>query len=234
MRRASCLAFAIVLFSLSTVVRADTTVGTNEPGNGNCFPFTCNNSGNSTGETSQYQEVYSSSAFGGSQTIYGLTFYFDNGGSTTVLSGTYDIYLSTTSAAVNALSSNPTLNRGSNFTLVDVFSGGVNSNPSFTIALTTPFNYNPATGNLLMEVDAFNQPPVTDTGENAFLQADHSGTFTSRAWSSNPPPTDTLVTDSIGLVTTFNTSPIAAPEPSANALLGLGFAALLLARKALR
>jgi hypothetical protein len=220
MRKISWLFCALLLLMLGTAVRADTTVGTNQPGNGNCFPFGCNNSGLSSGLTEQYQQVYSSSAFSGPQTIYGLTFYFDNGGSTTVLSGTYDIYLTTTNAVVNALSVNPADNRGGDFTLVDVFHGRLNGNPSFTISLSESFSYNPGNGNLLMEIMAFNQPNIPDTGDNAFLQADHSGAVTSRAWSA--PYSPTLITDSIGLVTTFDTSAVASPEPGSITFLSLG------------
>ncbi len=223
-----CPAFlgVVVCLVLASCTYADTTVGKNEPGNGNCFPFTCNNSGVTIGLTSEYQQVYSATAFSGPETIYGLTFYFDNGGSTEVLTGTYDLFLSTTAASVNGLSGDAAANRGINFTAVDVFHGGVNSDPSFTIALTTPFSYNPSNGNLLLEVMAFNQPDITDTGENAFLQADHSGDVTSRAWgwSTSGP---TLNTDSIGLVTTFDTTPVAAAEPGSLSLLLLGLAGAL-------
>jgi PEP-CTERM motif len=213
----------VVCLVLASCAFADTMVGKNEPGNGNCFPFTCNNSGVTTGLTSEYQQVYSAMAFSGPETIYGLTYYFDNGGSTEVLTGTYDIFLSTTAAVVNGLSGDPAANRGTDYTGVDVFHGGVNSDPSFTIALTTPFSYNPANGNLLLEVMAFNQPDITDTGENAFLQADHSGDVTSRAWGSSTSG-PLLNTDSIGLVTTFDTTPVAAPEPGSLSLLFLGLA----------
>jgi hypothetical protein len=221
MSKRSILLSVVVCLVLASCTYADTTVGKNEPGNGNCFPFTCNNSGNTTGLTSEYQQVYSASAFSGPETIYGLTFYFDNGGSTEVLTGTYDLFLSTTTASVNGLSGDAAANRGTNFTAVDVFHGGVNSDPSFTIALTTPFLYNPAQGNLLLEVMAFNQPNISDTGENAFLQADHSGDVTSRAWGSSEP---VLNTDSIGLVTTFDTNPVAAAEPGSLSMLLLGLA----------
>src|SRR5713101_197088 len=229
MRKYLWLCCPLILLLLGTAAHADTTVGTTQPGNGNCFPFTCNNSGLSSGQTTEYQQVYSSTAFSGTQTVDGLTFYFDNGGSTNVLPGTYDIYLSTTTAMVNSLSGDPATNRGGDFTLVDVFTGGVNSEPAFTIGLTTPFSYNPANGNLLLEVRAFNQPDIPDTGLNAFLQADESGAITSRAWSATYSPT--LITDSIGLVTTFDTSPVATPEPGSIALLGLGSIALFVCGK---
>jgi PEP-CTERM motif len=209
---------------------ADTTVGIVNAGN--CYPFLCNDSGTSSGQTIDYQQVYSSAAFSGTQSITGLTFSFNPVflGTSTVLTGTYDIYLSTTSAAVNGLSSTAASNRGLDYTLVDIFTGGVDSNPSFTINTST-FNYDPTTGNLLLEVIAFDQPNVPNGSGNGYIAADGTGTSTSRAWGLGA--TSTLRPDSIGLVTTFNTS-VATPEPGSMGLLGfgiLGLAAVKLSKR---
>jgi hypothetical protein len=227
------LGVMVVIFLLTCgLASADTTVGVTN--GGNCYPFLCNDSGVSTGQTIDYQQVYSSSAFSGTQSINGLRFYFDqiDGGSSNVLSGTYDIYLSTTAAAVNGLSSDPTANRGGDYTLVDVFTGLVDSNPSFTIALTSPFSYDPTSGNnLLLEVIAVDQPNVPNGSGNGYLAADSTGSTTSRAWGYGS--STLLDTDSNGLVTTFSTSPIATPEPGSITLLGIGLIALFSCRKVL-
>ena len=233
MRKISSVACMLVVFALGTAARADTTVGTNEPpGEENCLPFGCDIQVTGNGPTTQYQQVYSSAAFGSPESISGLTFYYGSG-STDILSGTYDIYLSTTAAAVDGLSTDPAANRGSDFTLVDVFNGGVNSDPSFTIEFAQPFSYDPGNGNLLLEVDAFGQPnntpnPVISLDSN-FLESDLTGQVTSRAWGpfSNGP----LLTDSIGLVTTFDTSPVPTPEPGALAMIALGLGMLFFLRK---
>jgi PEP-CTERM motif len=221
----------VVIFLLTCgLASADTTVGVTD--SGNCYPFLCNDSGVSTGQTIDYQQVYSSGAFSGTQSINTLSFYFNPsfGGSSNVLSGTYDIYLSTTTATVNGLSSDPTANRGGDYTLVDVFTGLVDSNPSFTIALTSPFSYDPTSGNnLLLEVIASDQPILPNGSGNGYLAADSTGSTTSRAWGASTP----LNLDPTGLVTTFNASPIATPEPGSITLLGIGLIALFSCRKVL-
>jgi len=226
------LGVMVVIFLLTCgLASADTTVGATS--GGNCYPFLCNDSGVSTGQTIDYQQVYSSSAFGATQTINALSFYFNPnfGGTSNVLSGTYDIYLSTTGAAVNGLSSDPTTNRGGDYTLVDVFSGLVDSNPSFTINLTSPFSYDPTSGNLLLEVIASDQPNFQNGSGNGYLAADSTGTTTSRAWSYGA--STILNPDSNGLVTTFSTPPIATAEPGSITLLGIGFLTLFSCRKVL-
>jgi hypothetical protein len=203
------LATALVCFASGAGAFADTTVGT--VNSTDCFPFLCRG-----GPTIDYQQVYSAAAFSGTQSISSLTFFFSQGESSFVLTGTYDISLSNTSAAVAALSADLALNRGANNTLVDVFTGGVDSNPSFTITFTTPFTYDPTKGNLLLEVIASGQPNLI----SGFLEADGSGTSTSQAFCSVGPCSSNTFVQNLGLVTTFATGPL--PEPGSLALLGVG------------
>jgi hypothetical protein len=224
---AGCL---LVICCAPTSIWAQTTVGIVETGN--CYPFLCNDSGTTIGETINYQQVYSASAFSGPLTINSLSFSFypGYGGSSTVLTGTYDIYLSTTSAALGELSSTLADNLGADNTLVDVFTGGVNSDPSFTISLTTPFTYNPGDGNLLLDVIAYNQPNVPNGSGNGYIGSDDTGDSTSRAYSFQGSSTG-LADGSDGLVTTFNASPSPTPEPGSLSLFGLGAGILCLVCK---
>lgn len=212
---------------LSQVGRADITVGVSNPFSGNCYPFMCNDSGHSTGQSIEFQEVYSSAAFPSTPTtITSETFYLQPlfGGSDTLLGGTYEFSLSTTTAPVNGLSNTLANNLGPDNTSVLTYTvpaGGVSFGTKFTFSNTTPFTYNPANGNLLLDVTVFNQDNVPNFTGNSYNQVDSSG-VTSRAYAFNGAPSG--VADSIGLVTTFNASSV--PEPSAffplAGVLGLG------------
>jgi hypothetical protein len=93
------IAFSIgVLLLGKGLVQAGTLTG-NSPGtgvtvgnfdNGNCYPFMCNDSGTNVGQSIDYQQVYSSSAFSGASTIDSMTWYFDNntGGNPFAIGGT--------------------------------------------------------------------------------------------------------------------------------------------------
>ena len=156
-----------------------TTVGTSVPNAGNCIPFLCNVSGQVA--TIDYQQVYLGSAVG-SQSITSVDFYnnINFSGSTLVIGGTYSLYLSTTTAAVNGLSSNLASNRGLDWTLAGSFLAGNDTNPMLTIS-TSPFNFNAANGNLLLEIIGTGQANICNGCGNSYMEVDTSGTVTSRA-----------------------------------------------------
>lgn len=210
------------------------TVGT--ANTGNSYPFTSNDSGTSTGPSIDYQQVYAASAFSGPVTISSETFYWQFlrslGGSDTLLGGTYVLSLSTTSAAVNALSTDLNSNLGADNTevaSVTIPAGGVSFGTAYTFSNTADFTYNPTGGNLLLDIMVSNQdnvpsPPVT--GIISYIDADDTGTVTSRAYHLFD-GADVSFADSIGLVTTFGTTtPPGVPEPGSLLLLAGALAGL--------
>lgn len=188
----------------------------------------------------RYQQVYSYAAFFGPLTITDIVFRPDAGFGSSFSStlASVRIDLSTTSATVGALSATFASNVGANDTIV--FNGALSSSSSFTgpsggpknfdilIHLTTPFFYNPANGNLLMDVRNFSG------GTTTFFDTDVAvGGPTSRAFTTssgvNSASADFL-DDRQGLVTEFlSPTPAPTPEPASLALLfssGLALAAL--------
>lgn len=104
-----------------------------------------------------YQQVYASSAFSGTVTITQIA--FASKGQLTSGPGTatynFNIALSTTAAGPNGLSTNLAANRGADF--AQVFSGTLTptltANNQFDLVIDiAPFTYNPADGNLLLDV----------------------------------------------------------------------------------
>ena len=208
------LATGAFAFAASAMPAAAVTVGSYD--SGNCYPFSCNDSGTSVGQSIDYQEMYLGTAVG-SITIHSLTFYSWPGGNTpSLLGGTYDITLGTTTEPMG--SGYPIAL--SNVATFDDLT--ISSAQPITSSLTfngAPYTFDPSSGNLVMEVVVTNQDNVPNGSGNGYLWADYTGSVVSRAYDI----TNVGVGGGTGaLVTTFNS----VPEPSTWAMMLFGFAGL--------
>jgi hypothetical protein len=174
-------------------------IGLDPSANGTAFPNF------QTGGT--YQQVYAKSAFSGPVTITKIAFASHELTSNPGLAN-YNLNLSlgATAASPNALSTNLAANRGPQ--LLQVFSGPLNANitdgTQFDVFIDiTPFNYDPANGNLLLEIN-FNSPVQFSGGSLLYFRAG-ADSRTSRA--ANPAGVaGGAFTDNFGLLTRFTTS----------------------------
>jgi hypothetical protein len=198
---------------------------TTEGDSNNSWPFNRDGAG-----SQRYQQLYVASQFGGGGLITQLVFRPDAFAGSAFTSTLPDIQidLAYSSAADDGLSSTYANNitagdtivfaRGS-LALSSAFTGPPNGPKDFDIiiTLTTPFLYNPALGNLLLDVRNFGAGSTT-----SFDAVSPLGDGVSRVYNQNVnDPTGTL--DSTGLVTGF----VIVPEPSSVALLLAGGGTLL-------
>jgi hypothetical protein len=212
MKKLSVLLTLICLLS-AIPAAANVTVGLPaDIGGGNEFPF-------GGAYNAEYQQVYSHGQFSGQIRITNLEFFnttYDSG-ATAMPSGNWQISLSTTSADWNALSSTFASNIGADNTVV--FNGNLSQSWAFgntlAINLSTPFTYDPANGNLLMDVVGSG---IFIVGGNIFFDTNGANTFLGRVYSSGN------VDNGRGLVTEFSTT--AVPIPGAVWLMGSGLLGL--------
>ena len=190
----------------------DITLGT---ANGaNCIPFSCRGIDNGN-----YEQIYNSSAFNGQSINIGdiefFNQYYNNGGSQGIANLTFSLYLAVTSQSVPdgsipagaVLFGNYSLNGG-----LWTFGNNLTFNG-------TPFDYNPANGNLelILETSGGSDP---SSGVYTYFDADSSGPFSRwcTACGSN---------QGYGLVTEFSTaSGGSTPEPSSLLLTASGLLAM--------
>lgn len=220
MRTTSTLLPALLLGASSLI--AGPIVGSSDAAN--CYPFSCFAS--DTGAI--YQQVYNAAVFPGPLLIEALTFRLGEIDDSDLMDDAiYTVKLTTTSAAVGGLSEVPGANLGSDAAIFGTFhiSGSM---PTFMTLVGNPFAYNPANGNLLMQVTVDSLIAPNGANLNAFFQADETGIDTSRGfWSER---WGAWANDNQALVTEFNavergtvfTATTNTPEPGSLIQMGLG------------
>jgi hypothetical protein len=217
------IAFSLFIFTLPLAAAHFVVPGQDGTG-ASVFPF---------GDADlRYQQVYDATAFPslnlvGGGYVTGLWFRVAQGG---FGEGVFQLNLSTTTQAVDGLSSTFQNNIGSDDTVVFAQGrygtlydlNGPLGGGGILIPLTTPFLYDPRKGNLLLEVRMVTEfgpylPGRQFTFESAFVQGDATSRLVAFGRDSTTGTPSTL-----GLITAFSIQPV--PEPSSAALL-LGMAA---------
>ena len=213
----SFLASAILLFSSALAAHADIIVGLPpDVGTGTAWPFSLDFQG-------EYQQVYTHSVFPGPFLITGLEFFNTayNSGATSLESGPVTIALSETSVDWNTIG--PVLSANIGVNNVQVFNGTIGGPWAFgntlTFSFSTPYLYDPAAGNLLMDVFAnLSGNEVVDFDSNGLNGFGFNGnTIMGRAALPSPGFPFVIVDHGFGIVTGFMGSPV--PEPSSLLLL---------------
>jgi hypothetical protein len=165
----------------------------------------------------RYQQVYNASVFSNvpPESIYVTTLTFLQGynqqGSTILTVTNMQINLSTSQRAADNLSTNFAENVAPDDTIVygparqdfnNVLSG------SFRISLDRPFRYNPASGNLLLDVHIFNGAGPVVMNLPRLTAFDPATDESSRVWSTNVAAAVADGADTTGLETVIQFSPV--------------------------
>jgi hypothetical protein len=148
-------ALLLATFLSSSAAADPVTVVVGSSLSGNAFPFGVSPEDNFA-YLGNYQQIYAATAFSQPLTIDQIAFRVDPFESVRTLTSSFSLSLGTTTASPAAPSSSYAANRGSSLT--EAFSGTVSPGPSnaggfdFIVPLSTPFLYDPARGNLLLDV----------------------------------------------------------------------------------
>jgi hypothetical protein len=224
----AAIAIVVALAWGSPAVADTITIGaTNSP---NLFPF-----GVGPGEVNayfgSYQQIYAAAAFGGPISINQIAFTtVIVGESALPLTSAFTLNIGTTSASPSAPGFDYSANRRPD--LVPVFSGSVSLASTgraafdFVIPFTTPFEYDPSVGNLLLDVFITNNSrgPVGFAGGDTWMTGrvyNLNGTG-----SPNAGPNRALLTRFSGT----DLEPV--PEPATFGLLASGLSAIYARRRA--
>jgi hypothetical protein len=212
---------------LASAAPVDLIVGETAYGQGqNAFPFGTLPEYYGYAST-RYQQVYAADLFSGPARIQDLIFYPTSNTAAPILPATFDVFLSVTGYGVNELSARTfEANLGSNTQFFATMTGGfILSGAELSIG-GTPFLYDPAQGNLLLDIRVSGAPaghygPFFASLTPGDISGDGSGPFS--RWTDFG-----RGADDYGLVTGFR---FAVPESGTLALLGFGLAGLALSRR---
>ena len=187
------------------------------------------------------QMLYASSQFTGPITITDISFRPKVGtGPVAIDYGNVSVYLSTSTkspdeSSANRMSETFADNIGPDFTLVFSANGIILTSPGcsgpgvcpfdLTNHLTTPFLYNPANGNLLLQVVSSGFQAVISTSAIDAMQFGSSGGLIAEVAGFGSTTATTGMFNPRGLIAQFAYSDV--PEPSSWILTGLGLSALL-------
>lgn len=176
--------------------------------------------------STRYQQVYSASAFNGPIDIRGLVFYATSNAQAPILDGTIQVFLSVTDRGVNEISHRPfDDNLGTDARLFATLGGGVSLTNSELVIDGQPFHFDPAQGNLLLDL----RISGAAAGQSGPFFASLSGGGPDSVPFSRWHDFGTGF-DNQGLVTGFRGSVV---EPGTLALLGIGLAGIVLTRRRL-
>jgi hypothetical protein len=215
----------VAVLSVTMLLHA-TSVTVGSMDSGNCYPFMCNDSGTSTGVSIDYQQAFNSAKFSQALTISSISWdFWPFAGPAIALGGNYTFSWGYSAVGLG-LSSNLASNYNGGSNLLGTASippGGFNYGTTLTLTLGAPFTYNPANGDLILEVVVDTQDNVANGSGNGYNWADYTGADTTRAYCLTNVGCTGAVTGA--LVTTFNGTP-AVPEPGTLVMFGSGLLGL--------